>query len=550
MAGRAFVDCNCEIGIRANRHSAESWRLEQYREDFDYYDIMAAVVYHAVAKDYSPDYGNRRLMREIADDLSLIPQWVLLPHHTSEMPPPEELIEEMLSLGVRTGRIFPSFHRYGTEPAILNPLLTEMERHRMPLFVEIGELDSLKDAVEICRRHPRLPVVVCGVSWGSDRQLYPALSLAPNMYLETWSHQGHRAYERFVREFGDDRLLFGTDLPRRSPGAARMMTDFEDIPEESRNKIAAENIMRLLRNVEGASGRPLPEIKEPREHPDDDPIVASLRQGKPLTDHFILDAHGHIGHPGCMGVHVALPYNDADNLVATMNRVGIDICCFSPWMGIIIGDAEANDISLEAVEKYPDRLMAYGCNNPNYPELHAAELERVFKSGKVIGAKPYASRQGVPYDDPRREPTYEWANENGKPILFHGQMNRQTGMTPTLVQEFAEKYPNASLLVAHSGSNWNMAEGMVEATNAFDNVYAEITYTAILYGFIEYFCENAPPEQLLFGTDCVMRDVAPQLGWVAWARIPYEDKLKVLASNMANILKIPENERVNRTPTE
>jgi predicted TIM-barrel fold metal-dependent hydrolase len=91
-----------------------------------------------------------------------------------------------------------------------------------------------------------------------------------------------------------------------------------------------------------------------------------------------------------------------------------------------------------------------------------------------------------------------------------------------------------------------MAEGMVEAANAYDNIYADITYTAILYGFIEYFCENASPEQLLFGTDCVMRDVAPQLGWVAWARIPYEDKLKVLASNMADILRLPEEERVTR----
>ena len=78
-------------------------------------------------------------------------------------------------------------------------------------------------------------------------------------------------------------------------------------------------------------------------------------------------------------------------------------------------------------------------------------------------------------------------------------------------------------------------------------MFAEITYTAILYGFIEYFCEEVCAEQLLFGTDCVMRDVAPQLGWVAWARIPFEDKLNVLAHNMANILKIPAEERVSRT---
>ncbi|MFO7948079.1 MAG: amidohydrolase family protein [Armatimonadota bacterium] len=548
MAGLPFVDCNCEIGTRANRHSAEPWRLQQYKDDFEYYDIMAAVVYHAVAKDYCAEYGNKRLMREIGDDLTLIPQWVVLPHHTGEMPPPPELVDDMLNQGVRSARIFPSHHRYNMDPYIVGPLLTELEHHRIPLFVDISEISGIGEAAEICQRHPTLPLVVCGVSWGIDRQLYPALAKAPNLYIETHAHQGHRAYERFVREFGDDRLLFGTDLPRRSPGAARMMTDYEDIPDESRRKIAGENIMRLLSRVEGATGRPLPDIPEPPEHPDDDPLVAQMRTGEVITDHFILDAHGHLGHPGCMGVHVALPYNDADNLVGTMNRVGIDICCFSPWMGIITGDSEANDISLQAVNAHPDRLMAYGCNNPNYPDQHAAEMERIFESDRVIGAKPYVSRQGVPYYDPRRKPTYEWANENEKPVLYHGQMNREGGMSPDLVREMAPKYPKASHIVAHSGSSWKMAEGMIEACNECDNVFAEITYTSILYGFIEYFCENSNPNQLLFGTDCVMRDAAPQFGWVAWARIPYEQKLRIIAANMADILKMPEDERVNRVP--
>ncbi len=539
MSAIPFLDCNCMIGIRANRHRSTIYKLEDHRRDFDYYDIMGAVVHHAVASEYSADYGNRRLMREIGDDLRFIPQWVLLPDNCDEMAPAHEIVAEMLSLGVRSARIFPKTHSFGTSEYIIGSLLSELEQHRIPLFVGRAEIDNER-LLGISRAHPRLPIVLTGTGWGSGRTLYPLLFQAPNIHIETAAYQEHRAYEEFIRRYGSDRLLFGTDLPHRSPGAARMMTMFEDIPEEARPKIAGGNMLRLLQNVEGASGRPLPELTTPPEHPDDDPIVASLRAGKPLDDHFILDAHGHIAHPGCMGVRVPLAYNDGDNLVKTMDRVGIDICVFSSWSGITEGDPESNDISLDAVAAHPGRLLAYGCNNPHYPEQLQAELERIFFTDKVVGFKPYPPQQGVPFNDPKWAPAMEWANENEKPVLCHA-------MKSDVAIELGNKYPRAKFLIAHSGSSWDMAEDVVKSTTACRNVYAEITYTSILYPFIEFFCEEVSADQLLFGTDCVMRDVAPQLGWVAWARIPYEDKLKVLGLNMADILNMPADQRVSRT---
>jgi len=538
MSAIPFFDCNCMIGVHANPQRHTIWKLEDYKRDFDYYDIMAAVVSHAVAREYSCDYGNRRLLREIGDDPQFVPQWVLLPHHTDEMPPAPELVQEMLSLGVRTARIMPKTHGFGTSEYIIGPLLSELERHRIPIFIDKAEIE-LPEMVRLCQAHPLLPVVMCGQGWGGGRMLYPALAQAPNLHLETWAYQEHRAYEVFVRQFGSDRLLFGTDLPHRSPGAARMMCNYEDISEDARYKIAGGNMLRLLQNVKGASGRPLPELNAPPEHPDDDPIVACVRAGKPLSDEFVLDAHGHIAHPGCMGVRVPLAYNDADNLVGTMDRVGIDICVFSPWSGITEGDPESNDLALEAVAKYPDRLMAYGCNKPNYPEQYKAEVERIFLTNKVVGYKPYPPQQVKPFDHPDLELIMKWADENEKPVLCHA-------MQPDVQKAMAAKYPGAKFLVAHTGSNWDLAEGTAETATEFKNVYGEITYTNILYGFIEYFCETAGPEQLLFGTDCVMRDVAPQLGWVAWARIPYEDKKKALGQNMADILKLPPQERKPR----
>ncbi len=546
MSAIPFFDCACMIGMRAKRHRRTIYKLEDYRRDFAYYDIMGAVVFHAIAREHNCDYGNRRLLDEIGDDPQLAPQWVLLPHHCGEMAPPAELVEEMLSSGVRTARIFPAMHSFGTSDRVIGPLLAELERHLMPLFLDMTEVtwDAL---IRRCQAHPLLPVVLSGTSWGTDRRMYPALQECPNLHIETWAQQAHRGYERFVSEFGAERLLFGTDLPYRSPGAARMMVNYEQIGDEDRRKIAGGNILRLLGNVEGASGRPLPELKSPPEHPEDDPIVACVRAGKPLSEEFICDAHGHLGHQGSMGIwQAALPWQDADHMVESMDRIGIDVFCFSPYLGVQIGDAEANDISIAACEKYPDRFLAYGCVNPNYPELVEAELQRVFGRDDFIGYKPYPAAHGVPLDDPVHEPIMQWLNENERPLLGHGSMNKMGGLTPELAMTLAEKYPQAKFIIAHTGSSYPFAEAVIAAANKFPNIYAEITYTAILYDLIEMLCEEMPVAQVLYGSDAPMRDPVPQVGWVAWARIPYDQKQKVLGHNMADLLKMPPEARYPR----
>ena len=114
---------------------------------------------------------------------------------------------------------------------------------------------------------------------------------------------------------------------------------------------------------------------------------------------------------------------------------------------------------------------------------------------------------------------------------------------PDHVAQCAERYPGAHFLCAHAGQSWPMAQAVANIAKTHRNIYAEITYTAILYNFCEFFVREVGPEQLIFGTDCVMRDAAPQLGWVAWSRLSVEDKRLALGGNMARILRLPEERR-------
>lgn len=533
-----FFDGNAMIGWRSTPHPETIWLPSDFVRDYEYYGIGAALVYHASAKEYHQDHGNRLLLDEIRDLPGLIPQWVVMPGHTNEIAPADELVAEMLELGVRSARIFPSTHGWPMSEQVAGPLFHELQERKIPVFVDVAEL-GIDAAASLCERCPELPVILCGVAWGTDRQLEPALERAPNLYLETHSLQGHRAYERIAKQFDAGRLIFGTGLPDCSPGAAMMMSLYEDISDEEREQIAGGTLLGLLQAVETDGPSPIDEIPAVEPPEDDDPIVAAMREGRPLTDEFIFDAHGHIGHEGSMGIaRMQLPWIDGDGLVGTMDRLGIDRCIVSTWSGITHGDPASNDIMLRAVEKHPDRLLAFGTINPRYPEEAADEMRRVFRNRLMVGYKPYPPRQQVPLTDIRHRPMLEWANENGAPVLCHGGLSPATAVTPDQLAHLAPRYPDAQFLLGHAGSSWALAEALVDSCRRWGNVHAEITYTSILYGVVEYFVRELGRERTLFGTDCVMRDAAPQLGWAAWARIPLEDKRLVLGGNIARILGI------------
>ena len=103
--------------------------------------------------------------------------------------------------------------------------------------------------------------------------------------------------------------------------------------------------------------------------------------------------------------------------------------------------------------------------------------------------------------------------------------------------KLSEKYPEVSFLLAHRAGTWQMVKEAVPLINDRDNVYAEITYTPVPPGAIEYLVEKCGPEKVVFGTDQPMRDPRPQFGWVAYCRLSEDDKLKILGLNMKAILE-------------
>lgn len=103
--------------------------------------------------------------------------------------------------------------------------------------------------IPIARRYPRVRILLghSGNNLEGCRESIEAAKEAPNLFLElatSWVHYG--MIERFVREVGADRILFGTDMTFLEPSAAVERLERAQIGESERRAIFGENLARLL----------------------------------------------------------------------------------------------------------------------------------------------------------------------------------------------------------------------------------------------------------------------------------------------------------------
>jgi hypothetical protein len=224
-------------------------------DEMDYCGINEALVYHSFAKYHSPAVGNRMLVEQITSNPRLSGCWVLLPSETGEMPSPTSLVGEMLTRGVRAARLFPTHHRLILHKAFLGELMDELEKHKVPLFIDSGNVhwsDRNTDwewISETCLEYPELPLVLLHEGLAVNRVLFPSMKKFKNLYMEISYYYLHRGIEKICKEIGAGQLLFGTGMPVYAPGSPIMSLAYSNIGLEEKTLIAGGNLRYLLGGV-------------------------------------------------------------------------------------------------------------------------------------------------------------------------------------------------------------------------------------------------------------------------------------------------------------
>jgi predicted TIM-barrel fold metal-dependent hydrolase len=202
----------------------------------------------------------------------------------------------------------------------------------------------------------------------------------------------------------------------------------------------------------------------------------------------IFDAHLHLGHDidGMVG--------DYDQLAGLMDAHGISrafmFCLDEPDRHPAF--SAANDRTLAFAERSGGRLVPFVRLDLN--ETPMEEARRCLDAG-ARGIKLHPRAQRFDSTDERLAPVFELAAERRVPILIHGGR----GLPPIAagLAALVERYPEASLIIAHAGiaDMAHLAEAMAGRRGV---VFDTSTWSPI---DLLDFHRQVPPEQVVYASD-------------------------------------------------
>jgi hypothetical protein len=243
----------------------------------------------------------------------------------------------------------------------------------------------------------------------------------------------------------------------------------------------------------------------------------------------MIDAHAHLGK------WFNFYYDGGDylSMVRIMDKIGMKSAWISALIGIGPNYKLGNQMVLEAINAFPDRFRGYAVLSPYFSDEMEEELNLRFSQG-FIGIKLHPDTHMYPLDGPRYIYAYKFAGRVRCPILIHTWGERDVRS----LMGIARSYPEATFIMGHSGGDIRsmlLAGDMVCTVN---NVYLDLTGSAMYNGIIEHYINKVGSEKILFGTDFPFIDPRPAIGWVKSSKIPEEDKANIFCKNAERILSL------------
>lgn len=522
-----YFDAFTLIGNRRNKHRAEQWRLTDLLEELDHCSISGALVAHTLSVYYDPMYSNLELSDRLHSYPHLFAIWNVMPHHTGEFPEPKELGRLMKEHDVRAITLHPNTNNWDWRADHSQELLDWLSENHILSIVTAPALGGWPSLDDFLGRYPTLPVLLHSAAWSEQRFLLPLLEKHRNLHITFNRFQINEGIEYLHNKGLTNQLVFSSHTPDMSAGSHRMYIDYAAIPDEARVKIAGGNLSRLL------NGQRPPAV---RVNSDEDELMAMARRGLPLSVP-LLDMHMHILHEGLHGAgeHYRMENGGPEGVYSMMNKLsrqpggGI-----MSWVGVVSGDAAGGNESVrDALNAAPPGYWGLATFDPSH--YSQSELSRMipefYKDRRFIGMKPYPF-YGIQYHHPDYDVWWEYGNRHNLYALIH--RSRSDGFE---VETLAEKYPDVRWVIAHAGGSFAWADIAIEAMKKYSNVYAELTYTSVPLGIIEYIAEHAGDDRIVYGSDLPMRDPRQQLGWVVYSRLPLASKKKILGENAYRVIQ-------------
>lgn len=243
---------------------------------------------------------------------------------------------------------------------------------------------------------------------------------------------------------------------------------------------------------------------------------------------MIIDSHAHVDVQPVYGV-----YDTAEKLVARMDEAGVDIAAISSCRNTPGPDPDAHRHIVDAVHRYPDRLIGYARIDPWYGDTSVKALEEALSRG-LRGLKLHpATYMLYPYDDLTVR-LVQRAGELGVPVLIHS--GDENMCLPYQIEPLVARCPDTTIILAHIGGYFSH-QAAIDVAERQPNAFLD-TSEVPFPDHIREAVQRLGPEKVLFGTDAPCCDIGLELLKVRLAGLTDQEEECVLCRNYARLMDI------------
>ncbi len=236
----------------------------------------------------------------------------------------------------------------------------------------------------------------------------------------------------------------------------------------------------------------------------------------------------------------------AEDLIAAMDESGIDrsVICGFPWSQPDLCSLH-NRYLLEAVTRYPNRLIAFVILLFSDPDWSQRELDQAMKKGaKGVGEIAFYREEMNSQDIRSVKPVLSRMEKQGIPLLLHtnetiGHAYPGKGRTP--LERFYElilSFPKLPIILGHWGGGLPFYELMPEVAKGMANVYYDTAASPFIYSKKIYAIASqiVGVEKIFFGTDFPLIPAKRYFKELKESSLSKQEQEKILGLNFSKVI--------------
>ena len=236
----------------------------------------------------------------------------------------------------------------------------------------------------------------------------------------------------------------------------------------------------------------------------------------------------------------------AEDLIQAMDEDGVDV---SVAIGIGWTDhglaRETNDYVIDAVGRYPDKLVGFAGVSPAWGDRAAEEAERCARAGVRGIGELHPDTQGYDLGDARvMGPLMEAVSQHRLVLVTHssepvGHSYQGKGKTgPETLWNFAKSFPDVKIVMAHWGGGLPFYALMPEVAEALANVYFDTAASPFLYtpDVFPVVASLVGADRVLMGSDYPLVRARRLISQTRESSLSDADREAVLGGSAARLL--------------